>query len=108
MVLGRLDGYEIVFFESIREVQKWAIDADEGSLFLLDDFEGELYSKLAKKQPPLSMMGPAVFYDIFMDKENEFSFHPRKVTFYPSVCCFYENGEIQARLDFDRVSGIKF
>ena len=89
--LGRLDGYKIVFFDSLREVHNYIIEADEESLFLLDDFVGELYSKLAKKQPPLSMMGPAVFYDIFMDKENEFSFHPRKVIFT----------ELLERLDLD-------
>ena len=77
-----MDGYEIVFFDTFEEVQEWAIDADQESLFLLDDFDGELYEQLAKQQPPLSMMGPAVFYEKFTEKKNEFSFEAGKVSLF--------------------------
>ena len=71
-----MDGYEIVFFDTFGEVQEWAIDADQESLFLLDDFEGELYEQLAKQQPPLSMMGPAAFYEMLKEEKISSPFKP--------------------------------
>ena len=81
----RLADYRIVFFDSIKEVETYVINGDEDTCFLLDDFEGQLYDKLRKRNPPVTMLGPLVFHDLFMDKENDVLFYPRKVRLYTKV-----------------------
>ena len=81
----RLADYRIIFFDSIKEVETYVINGDEDTCFLLDDFEGQLYDKLRKRNPPVTMLGPLVFHDLFMDKENDVLFYPRKVGLYTKV-----------------------
>ena len=66
----RLRDYEIVYFDSCREIKQFIIEGDENSVFLLDDFTGEVYEQLRKRQPQLTLMGPPVFKDLLMDKER--------------------------------------
>lgn len=76
---GRLRDYQIVYFDTCREIKQFIIEGDENSVFLLDDFTGEVYEQLVKKSPQLTLLGPPVFKDLLMDKENECLFYPRKV-----------------------------
>ena len=77
---GRLRDYRVIYFDTIREIKQFIIEGDENSVFLLDDFEGDVYESLRKKAPQLTLLGPPVFKDLLMDKENECLFYPRKVT----------------------------
>ena len=65
---GRLRDYQIVYFDTCREIKQFIIEGDENSVFLLDDFTGEVYEQLVKKSPQLTLLGPPVFKNLLMDK----------------------------------------